>query len=129
VRARFHPEPIPHPPPRDNLSQTERTSRRRQPPTPADAEAPTALLLSLPFWFCDCGRRPAARRATACTGSRTWWHTRSPASGILTEWVFAAVRGSPTVPGMNNDPELISQPLQQFYNGKVGQPTVNPAPQ
>jgi len=72
----------PTPWPRDNLSQTERTGRRRQPPTPADAEAPTALLLSLPFWFCDCGRRPAARKATACTGSCTWWHTRSPASRI-----------------------------------------------
>jgi hypothetical protein len=84
-------------------------------------------VLSLPFWFCDCGRRPAARKATACTGSCTWWHTRSPASGILTEWVFAAVRGSPTVPRMNNDPPLISQARQQFYNGKVGPPTVNPA--
>ena len=103
----------------------------RPPPAAADpdhAEAPTALLLSLPFWFCQCGRRPAARKATACTDSCTWWHTRSPASGIRTEWVPAAVRGSPTVPRMNNDPALISQARQQFYNGKVGPPTVNPAP-
>jgi hypothetical protein len=34
--------------------------------------------------------------------------------------VFAAVRCTPTVPRINNDPELISQALQQFYNGKVG---------
>jgi len=33
--------------------------------------------------------------------------------------VFPAVRGSPTVPRINNDPELISQARQQFYNGKV----------
>ena len=29
------------------------------------------------------------------------------------------MRGSPTVPRMNNDPALISQARQQFYNGKV----------
>jgi len=33
--------------------------------------------------------------------------------------VLAAVRGSPTVPRINNDPALISQARQQFYNGKV----------
>jgi hypothetical protein len=38
--------------------------------------------------------------------------------------VFAAIRGPPTLPRMNNDPEVISQALQQFYNGKVGPPTV-----
>jgi hypothetical protein len=33
--------------------------------------------------------------------------------------VLAAIGGPPTVPGINNNPELISQALQQFYNGKV----------
>ena len=63
------------------------------PPAASDhVEAPTALLLCLPFWFCDRGRRSATRKAPACAGSCTWWHTRSPASGTLGEWVLAAIR-------------------------------------
>ena len=80
---------------------------------------PTALLRCVPFWFCQCDQWSATRKAPACAGSSTWWHTRSPASGTLSEWVLAAIRGPPTVPRINNDPELISQALQQFYNGKV----------
>jgi hypothetical protein len=36
------------------------------------------------------------------------------------------VRGSPTVPRINNDPALICQARQQFYNGKVS-PTYSEA--
>jgi putative transposase len=34
--------------------------------------------------------------------------------------VFAAAGGPPTVLRMDNDPELVSQALQQLCNGKVG---------
>ena len=42
-------------------------------------------------------------------------------SGILTEWVFAAVRGSPTVPRMNNDPVDFSSPARVLQ--RQGRPT------
>jgi hypothetical protein len=73
------------------------------------------------------GVRGLAARCTQGPGLHWRLHLVAHASGILTEWVFATVRGSPTVPRMNNDPEVILQALQQFYNGKVGPPTVNPA--
>ena len=58
TRSRSHPR-------RASRSRHERTGRPAA-ADPDDAETPAALLLSLPFWFFDCGRRSAARKATAC---------------------------------------------------------------
>ena len=76
--------PVPIPRPQAPAFQAERSAAAQRRATPADAEAPTTLLRCVPFWFCQCDQRSATRKAPACAGSCTWWHTRSPASGTLT---------------------------------------------
>ena len=118
MRARFHPESIPHPGPGTTyprLSGPADAGSRQPLPTPKRLRRCCSVCLSGSAIVAGGPQhaRPRPALAAAPGGTRDHRRAGSPRAGVR------RVRGSPTVPRMNNDPALISQARQQFYNGKV----------
>ena len=93
---------------------------------PIDADAPN-VVWAIDFQF-DSTVDGKAIKIASMIDEHTrvrcciWWSARSPPSGLWPSWrrVFAVAGGPPKVLRMDNGPELVSQALQRFCDGKVG---------